>query len=162
MLTIYIVRHAKSSWAELGVEDHDRKLNERGIGDLVRMGEEVKRRNWIPEIIYSSTAARAMATAQGIGENISISKSDIIFDSSLYLCTAKTIQDFLSGIDKDVTSVMLVGHNPGLTDFYNEYTDIKIDNVPTCAIGAFQSEENDWKSINQSEWKSIGFIYPKM
>lgn len=162
MLTIYIVRHAKSSWAEIGVEDHDRKLNERGIGDLVRMGEEVKTRDWIPEVIYSSTAARAKATAEGIAEKISIPKNAIIFERSLYLCTAKDIQKFLSGIDKGITSVMLVGHNPGLTDFYNEYTDIKIDNVPTCAIGAFQSEENDWKSINQSEWKSIGFIYPKM
>lgn len=162
MIRLFLARHAKSSWAGAGIPDHDRGLNDRGHRDLPRMSEHIYIRGWIPDRIISSTASRAKITAEAYAEKLLGDRRLVSAYASLYLCSAGEITRFLTSMDNSERSVMLVGHNPGITDFFNAYADVSIDNVPTCAVGSFYMDEEDWASAAGKKWKNDGFIYPKM
>lgn len=162
MIRLFLARHAKSSWSEAGLSDHDRILNERGSRDLVRMSEQACLRGWIPDIIISSTAARARITAEGFAEKLLGDRQLISTHKCLYLCQAEDINVFLAGLSNKEKRIMLIGHNPGITAYFNAYTNVNIDNVPTCGIGSFYIEESSWASVKNEKWRNDGFIYPKM
>ena len=163
MKTLYVVRHAKSSWDDTDLADIDRPLNERGKRDAPRMGKRLKEKDIHPELMLSSPARRAFSTARRIGEVLGYPKSSIKTDKNLYHASDDAILNIVKGITDKYTVVMIFGHNPGLTDFVNLLIESKqfIDNVPTCGVVAFQFDCDSWQQLGRDNAKFLFFDFPK-
>ena len=161
MKHLYLVRHAKSSWDEPGLSDFDRPLNKRGKKDAPLMGEIIAGKKIKPEIIISSPAQRARKTALAFAEAFGIKKNEIIFDEKVYEASPADLMEIIQNINDDVKSVMLFGHNPGLTNLSNSLSKKNIDNIPTCGIVALKINAS-WKNLSQSPVELEFFEYPKL
>ena len=161
MKTLYLVRHAKSSWDERDISDHDRKLNARGKRDAPKMGELLYSNDCHPDIIYSSSAKRALTTAKIIAEKIAYPVDNIVVSKNVYDATTNDLVNLINKIDDKYESVMLFGHNPGFTVLANLLADKYIDNMPTCAVAVIELNVEAWKEVESNCGKLIAFEYPK-
>ncbi len=161
MKTLYLVRHAKSSWKEADLSDHDRPLNSRGERDAPIMGKRLRKRKPQPEVIISSSALRAKTTAKILAFEIGYPKSDITIDERLYGAEPKDIVSILRGLDDTVDCVMLVGHNPTCTALVNFLGHCDIDNMPTCGITVLAFPIDAWEDIVSGKGDLLDFDYPK-
>ncbi|MEM7550241.1 MAG: histidine phosphatase family protein [Bacteroidota bacterium] len=162
MKYLYIVRHAKSSWDFPHLSDHDRPLNKRGKRNAPEMGERLLSKSIIPDLMISSTAKRAYKTAFKIAEKLSYKEDNIILTKRLYHADVSDIVEVLS-IDQNeqLESIMIFGHNPGLTYFSNWVSGESIDNVPTAGVVAVELPIVSWRDLREGSGKLIFFDYPK-
>lgn len=163
MKTLYVVRHAKSSWADPDQADMDRSLNERGKRDAPRMGRRLKERDIHPQVMLSSPAKRAYSTAKRIADVLDFPKEKIKTDRILYHADEETILSVVQTLNDKCDNAFIFGHNPGLTEFVNSLSDqeIYIDNVPTCGIAAFQLPIDSWKDVSWRNGKLLFYDFPK-
>ena len=124
MKTIYLVRHAKSSWKYPNLDDFERPLNKRGRKNAPFMGSILKKLKVAPDLILSSPANRASMTARIIANKISYPLEKICFSESIYQFSANALIDAIKHLDDVVNKAMLVGHNPALTDEHRLIYDI--------------------------------------
>ena len=136
MKFITFVRHAKSSWDSFSIPDHDRPLNDRGQRDSVFMGKKLFSLGLNPQIIISSSAKRAQLTAKNIAK--SLSDTDIIIKEELYDSYPADYIKIIGEIDEKYSDVMMVGHNPTMTDIVNYFSPDIIYNVPTTGVFKIQ------------------------
>ena len=162
MKRIYVVRHAKSSWANAGLADIDRPLNQRGKRDAPFMSKKCDSKGYIPDILISSNAKRASITAKVFCDVLGIDQSNLSYESALYHAPEDTYLEVCYGIDEDIESVMLFGHNPGITYLANSVSSKYIDNVPTCGVLVIDSTAKTWADLDFSNCKLKDFLYPKM
>ena len=161
MKTLILVRHAKSSWEEAGIDDFDRPLNERGKHDAPVMTKRLKNKNIDVDIFISSPAKRALRTAKYFAEEFDVDKKEIEQVSKLYGASVSTFLEVVSNIDEKNKIAVLFSHNPGITDFANTLTSVHIDNMPTCSIFAVQADADKWADFFRSEKNFLFFDYPK-
>lgn len=162
MKTLYLLRHAKSSWSSPGLEDQQRPLNNRGIRDAPTMGARFKARNEIIDSIITSPAVRARTTAQLFADASGFPAEHIIQEPDLYFCGARSIQSIILNHDDQYRSLMLVFHNPDITGFVNSIdTSLRISNIPTCGLVKLISDITNWGSWNRSNTRFEHFDYPK-
>lgn len=163
MKTLYVIRHAKSSWEDESLSDFDRPLNERGKRDAPVMGKRLRDRGVVPHLLLSSPAKRAFSTAKRIAKALGYPKDKIKTDRRLYHADSEMIVSVLRNIKNKHDVVFMFGHNPGLTDFVNLMMKERafIDNVPTCGIVAFEFTIEDWKELTRKTGKMLFFDYPK-
>lgn len=161
MKTIFLIRHAKSSWADPGMDDFDRPLNERGLADAPEMAKRLRKSKHPIDLILSSPAKRAYKTAKIFAEAFGIHKKEIQLADQLYLASAETIRQVLADISPAVDHIALFAHNPGITDFANRLTNAHIDNMPTCAVFAAAADVEDWSAIAGHNWNFLFFDAPK-
>lgn len=162
MKTLLLIRHAKSSWAEPGMDDYDRPLNDRGKKDAPEMARRLRSMNVLPDLLITSAAKRARKTAEAFAEELHIKEKHFIELKELYLAGR---HDFLSVIKKipDTSAVVAVfSHNPGITEFANSLTQTRVDDMPTCSVYALTIECDTWKEFESAEKKFLFFNYPKM
>lgn len=114
MKTIYLARHAKSSWDSAVTNDFDRPLNERGEADAIKVGEELMRLAWFPEKFIVSPAIRAKQTCEVYCEIIGYPVADIEWNEKIYEAHTVTLLQLLTSLDEYTQSVMLIGHNPAI------------------------------------------------
>jgi phosphohistidine phosphatase len=145
--TLVIVRHAKSSWDEPGLDDFDRPLNHRGLKDAPKMGRRLRKGNLKPGRIVSSPAVRALHTCRLICEELKIPMSSIQEDELLYHAGADTILSVIKKTPDEVDTVMIVGHNPGLTDFVDSLCGEGPVNLPTASVTFIELPGDSWKNI---------------
>jgi len=160
MKTIYLVRHAKSSWSNPRLSDFNRPLNKRGKRDAPFMGEQLEEMEINPDLIISSPAKRAKKTALHIAEKISYPTKKIILKDEIYDASEKTLLNLIKKVDDKIESLMIFAHNPGLTQLNNYISKKYIDNIPTCGIVALESE-NKWSDVGKNSCKFLFFEYPK-
>ena len=161
MKTLYLVRHAKSSWKFPELDDFDRPLNKRGKRDAPKMGKFLKERDVQPDVFLSSPAARASKTAKIIAESLVYPKNKIIYDEKIYEATTIGLSNIVSDIDDKFKKVILVGHNPSMTYFANMLANIRIDNIPTCGIVCVNLNISLWKEISEHCGTLNFFEFPK-
>ena len=161
MKTLYLARHAKSSWKHPELSDTERPLNKRGKRDAPYIGNLLKEKGVKPDIVISSPAVRARKTALAIAEIIDYPKSKILIDNNIYESSSSELIKIIQGFDDKYNSVMMFGHNPGFTMLNNYLTDSFIDNVPTCGVVGIHFNSS-WKKINSNSGKAFFFIYPKL
>jgi phosphohistidine phosphatase len=161
--TVYIIRHAKSSWNDPALDDFDRPLNDRGKRDAPRMGKRLKEKDINPDLMLSSPAKRAFSTARRIAKVLKYEKDAIKLDRRLYHADEEIILDVIQNVKDKHQVIMVFGHNPGLTDFVNSLQDeeLDIDNIPTCGIVTFHLNVDSWKDVNWGKGKIVFFDYPK-
>lgn len=162
MKTIYLVRHAKSSWENTAVSDFDRKLNERGLRDAPEMGNRLHKKVHHIDAFISSPAKRAKKTCKFFCKAFGADEEKIIYIDALYLASSQTFTQVISWLDDELKSVALFSHNPGITEFANTLVpEVIIDNMPTCAIFAVKANTKHWKDFEAAEKEFLFFDYPK-
>lgn len=161
MKTLYIVRHAKSSWENPLLADFDRPLNERGKRDAPRMAKRLKERRITPDLMLSSPAKRALSTCKRIAEVLGYSNDKIKTNHDLYHANEDEILRVVRTIKDQHDSVFIFGHNPGLTEFVNAIAEANIDNMPTCGIVACTFEADSWSKIDWGSGTVLFYDYPK-
>ena len=159
MKKLYLIRHAKSSW-DNPVADFDRDLNKRGEFDAPLIGKELKKREINPDLIISSPALRAKKTALILAKEIGYNPSQILFKDSIYESSLYNLLMIIKELDISLESVMIVGHNPSMTELINKISKFSISNLPTCGVVAL--ELDSWSEIEPYSAKEIFYIYPKM
>lgn len=161
MKTLTLLRHAKSSWDESGLSDRDRPLNARGDRDAPVMGRRIMESPVRPSLILTSKAVRAWSTAKIIAREISYPREFLQGDERLYLASVRQILAVLGEQDNGFNSVMIVGHNPGLTDLANLLVPNLTPNLPTCGVVAVNIDSDDWNIRGNPPAELLYHDYPK-
>jgi phosphohistidine phosphatase len=161
MRTLLVLRHAKSSWKDPGLADHDRPLNKRGKKDAPVMGKLIKKRKLTPDWILSSTAVRARKTAEAAAEDSKFS-GKVQFDEDLYLAGAVTIVEILqNSAPESAKRIMIVGHNPGFEELVGMLTGQK-ELFPTAALAQIELPIERWGELTPgTKGKLIHLWRPK-
>ncbi|GAB1307510.1 phosphohistidine phosphatase SixA [Urechidicola sp. KH5] len=149
MKTLYIVRHAKSSWAYDGVSDFDRPLKKRGINDAHLMSKILKEKINRPDVFVSSSANRALHTGIIFCKTFNYPMANLKINSSLYSFSDGYLVKTIKALDDGFDSAIIFSHNHGINDFVNSYGNANIDNVPTCGIVGIKFDTKHWKSIKK-------------
>lgn len=156
MITLVLVRHAKSDWAVVRqahqpvIADHDRPLNDRGRRDAPRMARQLAETGFRPDAILSSTAVRALTTAEAFAAELGVAVSP---DPELYGAPARTLLAAAAATGRP--SVLVVAHDPGMTTLAAHLSDDGIGHMPTCAVARFTWQVDDWDvatALDPDEW----------
>jgi phosphohistidine phosphatase len=158
--TLFLVRHAKANPADAVVPDRDRPLNERGLRDVAVMGQRLAQRGVRPDLVLSSPAARALTTAEHLARALGIRRKDLVVIERLYNAPPGDLLGVIQGLGEAHGRVMLVGHNPGLTELANRFAS-EITNLPTCAIAEFTFAAATWAGIGAAEPGNVVLDHPK-
>lgn len=162
MKRLTLVRHAKSDWSLPGQEDWDRVLNKRGQMDAPEMARRLRSRRLKPDLILTSPAVRALATASIMARELKVPAENIAQDERLYLAEPQQILAVAQELGGDVAHLMVFGHNPGITECANQLSaGDRIDNMPTCAVFTACFALEDWSRLDWHSGQSAEFDYPR-
>ncbi len=161
MKTLFILRHAKSSWDYPNIEDYERPLLEEGIRKTKKIARFLEQEKCLPELIKSSHAVRARETAKIIGKTAGDS---IRVESvhNLYEANINKIYEVIFETEDTIDKLMIVGHNPTFTYFANEFNGNTIDWLPTSGIVCIDFDTDKWEGIPTAKASTRFYIIPKM
>lgn len=160
MKTLLLMRHAKSSWKDNSLSDHDRPLKKRGKKDAKRMAKVLEKNDLFPHLILTSTAIRAVETVDVIVETLEY-ENEVLQLDSLYMGEPDDFIKALQNLDNDIDIVMIVAHNPGI-EAYLQIVDGEIEAMPTGALGHLVLGVEDWRDLNfDTMGDLLGFWTPK-
>jgi phosphohistidine phosphatase len=157
--TLYILRHAKSSWDKPDLADFDRPLNERGLIAAPFMGEIIYDRQFQPDVILVSPAKRGKQTAILVKETAEL-KARIKYDDRIYEASPQILLQVVAEVDNKHESVMLVGHNPGIEGFIRYLTG-KTVQMPTAAFAVIELNVKGWRDTDADDGNLKTVIRPK-
>jgi phosphohistidine phosphatase len=161
MKTLLLIRHAKSSWDDFSIQDFDRPLNDRGKRDAPMMAQRLKGKGLQPDALLASPAKRARKTAEIFAEELDYPRTKIDWVQELYLATPSVFTQVISQVSDDHDFIAVFSHNNGLTDFANQLTNVRIDNIPTCGIFAVKIPITRWNQFPEAKKEFWFFDYPK-
>ena len=145
MLTLYLLRHAKSSWDDASQQDFERPLNNRGRKACAVIGEVIEEKGIDFDLVLVSTALRTRQTIELVKERAKL-RSEVSYDERIYEATVSQLLEVISQVDNDRKSVLLVGHNPGLegllTLLTGEHVHVTTANLAKIDINATQWSAN--------------------
>ena len=160
MKNLLVLRHAKSSWNNPALDDHERPLNWRGQRDGPRMGELVREYGLIPDIVIASDAVRAQLTAETVADAARYA-GEILLDRRLYMAGPADIVSLLRTVRENAETVMIVGHNPGLEELIEQLTGQRQD-LPTAALAQIVLPIDQWRDLKLSTRGTlVGLWRPK-
>jgi len=158
MKSLYILRHAKSSW-EQNVDDHKRPLKKRGKKDALLVSNHVKKMIPAPQKIITSDANRAHSTALYFKNAWDISDKNFIINPELYDFGGQKVLEIIKDLNDKQDCLMIVGHNHALTSIANMLGDATINNIPTCGFVVIEFNVDSWKYTNYGFTSKI--IFPR-
>ncbi|MBH71592.1 MAG: phosphohistidine phosphatase [Pelagibacteraceae bacterium] len=168
MKTIFLLRHAKSSWDNLNLDDFDRPLSNKGIKASKKIGNYLKTNKFVPDIIYCSTAKRAKQTWE-LTNRIIKKKKNILYKDNLYMANLSEFMKIIKKTKNKFKNLMIVSHNPGIESLAielsknenNKFHQIINIKYPTGALVVIKFNLNDWGKINYKKGEIYEFIKPK-
>lgn len=161
MKQLYLLRHAKSSWDQPNLDDFERPLNKRGHRDAPVMGKVIAGLELQPDLIISSPAVRAAFTARIVAGQIGISDSRLRYDNRVYDASVNTLLQILRSVDQNISTLLMVGHNPGLTDLIDYLSNKKIENLQTAGLYGMKFNIANWQDIGEESGMFILYDFPK-
>ena len=162
MKRLILLRHAKSSWSDDGLPDSERPLSGRGERDAPRMGARLNERSIRPNLVLSSPALRARRTATLVARALDYRDDKIRFDARLYLATPLEILAVIAEQADAVDYLLVVGHNPGLTELTNLLLpDLGLANLPTAGTVVVDCATERWAEIRNAQRRLVHYDYPK-
>jgi len=161
MKTLYLVRHAKSSWKYPNLDDFERPLNKRGRRNAPFMGKILKTLKVTPDLVISSPANRAATTARIIADTINYPLEKIQYNETIYGSSEYDLIDVIQQVDNAINQAMLVSHNPAITDLANTIADTNISNIPTCGVFCVNLNISAWAKFGDQRGKLKFFEFPK-
>lgn len=161
MRTLFLIRHAKSSWDNPGLRDFNRPLNERGMREAPLMAQLLDHQGIQPTLLVSSPAKRALTTALVFAAQFGIPDDLVQREQSIYEADPTDILKIISNLPDSAAVVCLFGHNPTMTEVANLFTNDMIDNVPTCGIVQIESEADTWNTMYEGNSRVKACFFPK-
>jgi phosphohistidine phosphatase len=162
MKTLYIVRHAKSSWDYPGLPDYERPLLEAGKRKTEKIIDYLIRQDTKPDLILSSHAVRAKETAALIAKGLSYPEDKIQILTMIYQGNIEDLFKLIVGLPSEINSVMMVGHNPTFTSLANHFLAESIDWLPTSGVVCIEFKTEKWENIIGAEKRTKFVISPKL
>lgn len=159
MKTLYIVRHAKSSWEYSGIEDIDRPLKRRGIKDAHLMSKFLSKEIPKPDVFMSSSANRALHTAVIFCENFDYPLSNLKIRRQLYSFSDGYLVKTVKALDDAFSTAIIFSHDHGINTFVNKFGNKPLAHVTTCGIIGIQFDEKHWKNLKKG--KTVMSEFPK-
>ena len=160
MKKLILIRHAKSSWSQAGMSDFDRPLNQRGTNDAPQMAGRILSSKLSIDQIVSSPALRAITTAETFSEVLDIPFDSILQNQSIYEAIPETLMHIVSNFESSWNTVILFGHNPGLSYLVGLLTGELYDKV-TCSISEIDIHIDDWAHCTAGIGSLISYDFPK-
>lgn len=161
MKTLFLTRHAKSSWKHPGLSDHDRPLNRRGEADAPRMAAFLAANYPTPTLLVSSTAVRALTTAEMLAQGFGYPATEVRRLPQLYLADVPTLLTVARELPDETDVALLVAHNPGMTDCLNALAGAGIDNLPTCGVARIAFDAAHWAELQPAQGRLLSLDVPK-
>lgn len=162
MKTLFLARHAKSSWKYPELQDIERPLKRRGRHDAELIAERLRKEGVRPEYFISSPAVRAYETAKIFAKILDYPKSQIAISSSVYNASVQELHTLILGIDNALQSAIIFGHDPALCHFTAFLTRQHYEKIPTSGVVAIEFQAESWNMIQPHSGKVQFIIYPKM
>jgi phosphohistidine phosphatase len=160
MKTLFLVRHAKSSWDDPTLADEDRPLNARGKRDAPKMGKRLAKRDVKLDLILSSPANRAIATAQFLADKLDYKLKNIVVDNRLYPGAVNDLLKVVHNLGDKLNRVILVGHHPALSQLAHRLSS-DITHMPTCAVAEFTFKAKLWRDVSKATLVTVAVDLPK-
>lgn len=162
MKRITLIRHAKSSWSNPALSDHDRPLSDRGMRDAPRMFTRLGEHIDTPDLVISSDAERAAATATALIRTLDYPRSRLRLEPRLYMASPQNVLEIITEQADEIKSLMLVGHNPTFTVLAVRLaSSLSLDNLPTCGIVGLSFDCDSFGDIPTTDGEVVYFDYPK-
>ncbi|MBA3859042.1 MAG: hypothetical protein C0507_19215 [Cyanobacteria bacterium PR.3.49] len=158
--TLYLFRHAKSSWDDPALTDFDRPLNKRGEKAAPLMGKVMRARDVCPSIIICSPAKRTRQTAKLALKKAGLDEAEIVFKNDLYLATTGGLLEIIHKTDDLLSTAMLIGHNPGLSELVYLLTGVE-EAFPTAALACLRLNVAHWKDVRTGCGKMEWIVRPR-
>ena len=160
MKTIYIVRHAKAESRETDTPDFERPLIERGINDAHEIAARLSDHGVKPSLLISSPAVRAIQTARIFAEHFGYPKKKIRTRKAMYDQTEDMLQEMFRGVENELDTVLLFGHDPSFSGLAKYLTKKYDGNLPTCGVLGLSFKISAWEEIAPGTGKKLVFDYP--
>ncbi len=160
MKKLIVVRHGKSSWKNPDLADHDRPLKKRGYNDAQLVIKAFRTYFQQPVKMLSSSAKRALTTAEMFKEGLEVSDDYFEVNADLYTFDVSELLEVIKSQSDEDDKLMVFGHNPAMTQLVNFLGDENIDNLPTTGLVVIDFEVDHWKNINNG--KTLVTLFPKM
>ena len=157
--TLYLLRHAKSSWKDASLRDFDRPLKGRGRDAAKQIGKRLASEKPLPTLVVCSPAARTRETAEIVLKHSNL-KADVHFAQRIYEASLRDLLHVVSDIPDDKEVVMMIGHNPGFEELVS-FLSGEYRRMPTCALAKIRLDVGTWKGIKAGEGMLAWFITPK-
>jgi phosphohistidine phosphatase len=157
MKNLLIMRHAKSSWEFTNLSDHDRPLNDRGKRDAPRMGKVLLKERLVPQLIISSSAARARSTAEEVAK-MSRYNGEISIDSSLYRAGSSAYLNALRRLTNQADTVLIVGHNPDV-ELLVEILTGNVMTIPTSGLAYVKLSIERWLDLKDDKMGELAKMW---
>ncbi|MBL9151659.1 MAG: histidine phosphatase family protein [Verrucomicrobiales bacterium] len=165
MKELTLIRHAKSDWADAGLDDHDRPLNDRGRRDAPRMAAALAARGLRPDLMVTSTALRAETTARLVADGLEFPAGAIRREAGLYLARPDEILRVVQGLEETAGSAVLFGHNPGIHEaaylLLKPADAVVLTDFPTCAVARIRLPDAFWGAVGYGQGELVDFLFPK-
>jgi len=158
---LLLIRHAKSDWSVAGQKDFDRELNSRGLFTAPKVGRWLAEKGINPDAVYSSTAIRALRTAELVAEQLKLDGKSIRLEESIYEASPRTLLDFITHLDDAASSVVVFGHNPGFTYIAEYLTGAVVTNIPTCGCVMIRFETEHWSEVSKDTGRLVWQYFPE-
>jgi phosphohistidine phosphatase len=152
------MRHAKSSWDDHRLTDHDRPLNDRGRRAAPLIGQKLLDHQFRPDVVLASTATRVRETLAALQSKWSFEPT-VFFEKSLYLASRESLLAHVKGLHDSWNEVIVIGHNPGMGDLVSHLSGDFVD-MPTAAVAIFESNTESWSDAN-AVWQRKHLWYPR-
>ncbi|WP_400997055.1 SixA phosphatase family protein [Agromyces sp. GXQ0307] len=160
MKTLVLVRHAKSAWGDPTLADHDRPLNDRGRRDAPEMARRLRERGVLPDVVRASTAVRARTTAEAMAAELDLPADALRLDERLYGAGPDTILDVVAELADETGTVMIVAHDPGLSDLAYRLSG-EIEHLPTCGVAEFRFAVWSWAEVAEADAVEVHLDTPR-
>ncbi len=161
MKTLYLLRHAKSSWSFDDLSDQERPLNDRGRDDAPRMGQALAKRGIKPDALVSSSAVRALSTAVLVARELGFPHEKITVDPAIYRADAEALIAIIQALPDAAESALLVGHNPTITEAANALSPTEFNELPTAAVVCLRFATDRWADVGRANADFYFYDYPK-
>ena len=161
MKTLYLLRHAKSSWSFDELSDQERPLNDRGRDDAPLMGQALAKRQICPDLVVSSPAVRAMSTAVLVTREMQYPHDKIVVEPGIYGANADALLAIIHSLPDTAGSVLLVGHNPTITETVNLLSPTSLDEMPTAAVVCLHFECEQWADVGRANAEFYFYDHPR-
>lgn len=158
MKVLYLVRHAQSSWNDAKLADRERPLTDKGKRDATKMGKRLAESEVAVDVIVSSPAQRAHATAEVIARKLDFKRKDIVQDERLYSGEVDDLLQLIQEVGGDHKRVMLVGHNPLISELVLHLAGKDV-NLPTCAVAVLRFDTKSWAKIARKKLEKVAIKY---
>jgi phosphohistidine phosphatase len=168
MKKVILLRHAKSSWDDPGVEDHDRPLSKRGRASAPLIARWLSQRRHVPDMVLCSSSARTRETVDRMRKAIPKLPEPVV-ERELYHASPCTMRDRLARLPRECDTIMLVGHNPGLGSLVRKMSNGRenrrcrraYEHFPTGAAAVLELDVEDWSKVDFNQARFVDFAVPR-